>query len=194
MIDDDVELAQLLAPSTFSLDECRARSREARTPEELNLILIGEECVKRARAKRNTLPRSAAESSSLASRIQEGKQAAERLRASAGERKDLRQSWARSSLASAGSAADWCLKSLVGPDCSSAVDRKQNKPRLDLKSVESFNERYSMISARSTTNSVDASLPRKARNKKSKASVPRSSPETLVPGASRSTPTTTSVD
>lgn len=176
MIDDDSELAQLLAPSTFSLDECRARSREARTPEELNLILIGEECVKRARAERNTLPGSAAEPNLLAAQSQKGKQAAERLRASADERKDLRKSWARSSLGSAGSAAEWYLKSLLSSACSPVGDKKQNKPQVDLKSVKSFNERYSMISVRSTASSIDAPLPRTKRNRKSGASIPRSSP------------------
>lgn len=193
MIDDDLELARLLAPSTFSLDECRARSRKARTPEELHLILIGEECVKRARAERNRLPGSAAERNLLAEQSQKGKQAAERLRASANERRDLRKSWARSSLGSAGSAAEWCLKSLVSSSCSPAGDKKQSKPQLELKSVKSFNinERYSMVSVRSTASSVDAPMPRTKSNRKSGAPVPRSS---TVPVASKSTPATTFAD
>ena len=194
MTDDDLELAQLLAPSTFSLDKCRARSRAARTSEELKFILIGEECVKKALAKRNRLPRSSAEPSSLASQIQQGKQAAERLRASADERKDLRKSWARSSFASAGSAADWCLKSIASPDCSPVADKKQNKPRLDLKSVKSCNERYSMVSVRSTASSSDAPVPKKERSQKSGASTHTISSGTSVPIANKSTCATTFVD
>ena len=194
MTADDLELAQLLAPSTFSLDECRARSREARTPEELKLILIGEECVKKARAKRNRFPKSAADPSSLALRIQQGKQAAERLRASASEHKNLRKLWERSSSGSAGSAADWCLKSLASPNCSPVGDKKQNKPQLVSKSVKSFNERYSMISVRSTASSVDAPVQNSERVKQSGAYVPTSSPGTLRPVASKSTPATTFVD
>ena len=182
MTDDDVELAQLLAPSTFSLDECRARSRKARTTEQLKFILRGEKRVMEARTKRVECPRPAAEPSSLPpqpvkaaasaphgpctwtaeekAKIQKGKEAAERMRASADMRRDLRKSWARSSSASAAplAAAGWCSKGLAN-DCISVGANKQSQPRLDLTSPKSFNERYSMNSARSMASSVDASVP-----------------------------------
>ncbi len=48
----DEELAQLLTPSTFSLEECRAKSRAARTDRERERILLGERLVMQARAAR----------------------------------------------------------------------------------------------------------------------------------------------
>ena len=48
----DEELAELLKPSSFSLAECRAKSRATRTKGELKLILDGEKAVMEARAAR----------------------------------------------------------------------------------------------------------------------------------------------
>lgn len=187
MIGDDAELVELLAPSTFSLEECRTRSRETRSPEELSLLLIGEKRVKEALAKRARLGRPAAEPSSLQARIQKGKEAAERLRATADERRDLRKSWARSSLGSTESAAEWYLRSLTMSDQSPANALEQSQPRLDLKSIKSFNKRYSMNSARSTASSVSELVPSKEKTETMTASVPISSQCPAVPIASMGT-------
>lgn len=194
MIEDDAELKELLAPSTFSLEECRARSREARSPEELSLLLIGEKRVKEARAKRARLGRPALEPSLLQAQIQKGKEAAERLRATADERRDLRKSWARASLGSSGSAAEWYLRSLTCSDRSPAGAQEQGQPRLDLKSIKSFNKRYSMNSARSSASSVCALVPSQKKTESLAPSAPSSSQCTSVPIASMSTLASTLVD
>ena len=194
MTGDDVELVKLLAPSTFSLEQCRARSREARSPEELSLLLIGEKRVKEALAKRARLGKPSAEPSLLQARIQKGKEAAERLRATADERRDLRKSWARSSLGSAESAAEWYLRSLTMSDQSPAGAQQQSQPRLDLKSIKSFNKRYSMNSARSTASSVCALVPSQKKTEDLAPSVPSSSQCTALPISNMSTVATTSID
>lgn len=161
MTNDDTELAQLLAPSTFSLDECRARSRAARTPEELQLILLGEKRVMEAQAKRAKAAGSAPCGHSTwtpeeKAKIQRGKEAAERMRASADTRRDLRMSWARSSLGSADSASGWCFANLASPRCTPVSAKKPRQQKLDFKLLKSVNERYSMNSARSAASSTDA--------------------------------------
>ena len=52
MVEVDQELAQLLSPSTFSLAECRAKSRAARTERDLKRILLGEKLVMESRHNR----------------------------------------------------------------------------------------------------------------------------------------------
>ena len=183
MSNEDQELAELLAPSTFSLEECRARSRAARTPEELSRILRGEKRVMEARAERIKLHHAASPTMScLASsshpaeaaaaapattqhtwslieqaKIKRGKEAAHRLRASADVRSSLRDSWARSSVASdAGSAAGWYFKSLA---CKSMGAGKQGQLRLDFSTLRRYSERYSINSARSTLSSIDIAAP-----------------------------------
>ena len=171
----DKELADLLAPSTFSIEECRARSRAARTPAELKRILLGEKRVLEARAERARLAKAAAAldcSSGKPStpaqaaghckwtpaemaRIEKGKEAAQKLRAKADVRASLRDSWTRSSIGSdAGSASGWCFQSLVR--------KSQPRPRkshlmlsMDFSSIRSFSERYSLDSARSMASSAD---------------------------------------
>ncbi|KAL3141505.1 hypothetical protein ABBQ32_005066 [Trebouxia sp. C0010 RCD-2024] len=164
MTNYDTELAQLLAPSTFTVDECRARSRAARTPEELQLILLGEKRVMEAQAKRARAAASASREHPIwtteeKAKIQRGKEAAERMRASADTRKNPRMSWARSSLASAESAGSWCFAKPASPNCIPVGAKKPRQQKLDLKLLKSINERYSMNSARSMASSIDASTP-----------------------------------
>lgn len=161
MTDDDTELAQLLAPSTFSLEECRARSRAARTPEELKLILLGEKRVMEARAKRIKAAASSPRghytwTTEEKAKIQKGREAAERMRASADSRRELRMSWARSSLATTESAAGWSFKNLATSAGIPTGAKKPSQPKLDLQLLGSVNKRYSMNSARSTASSIDA--------------------------------------
>lgn len=51
-IELDAELSELLKPSSFSLAECRAKSRAARNKRELAFILAGEKLVMQARQAR----------------------------------------------------------------------------------------------------------------------------------------------
>ena len=176
MSDIDEELAQLLHALTFSMEECRAKSRAARTPHELECILRGEKKVKEARAERLKVSKAVATNlSTLANasgaahtvsptghsvrskkdiaRIEKGREAAQMLRASAHLRFSLRDSWARSSVASeAGSAASFSFSS----NARKTRDAKQIKQvKLDLSSLRNFTARYNMDSARSMASSVD---------------------------------------
>lgn len=177
----DEELAQLLLPSTFSLEECRAKSRASRTKRELQCILLGEKLVKEAQAARakaltdsetacqrlgpHHSTKQAAEPIPAASppqrswtaeekaKLEQGKQAACQLRAGAAMRKSLRDSWARSSVASeARSSASWAFRKSI----SKPVDHNCHF-NLDFASLRQLTERYDMAtvdSARSLASSV----------------------------------------
>ena len=181
MVEVDQELAQLLSPSTFSLAECRAKSRAARTERDLKRILLGEKLVmesrhNRARAKLEseasesnldlgTSTSQAAEPTSAAPqpirnwtaqeavKIEQGKKTANKLRADAAMRKSIRSSWARSSAASeAKSSAGWSSGKIANK-----LPEHQPQFKLDFSSLRQLTERYDlamMDSARSMTTSV----------------------------------------
>lgn len=177
----DEELAQLLSPSTFSLAECRAKSRAARTERDLARILLGEKLVmestqNRVRAKLESEapkynidsgtstpqadePTSAAPqpirnwTAQEAAKIEQGKKRAHKLRADAAMRKSFRSSWARSSAASeARSSAGWSVGKIANK-----LPEHQCQFKLDFSSLRQLTERYDLAmidSARSMASSV----------------------------------------
>ncbi len=181
MVEVDEELAQLLSPSTFSLAECRAKSRAARTERDLNRILLGEKLVMESRQNRvrakleSEAPKShldsetstseAAEPTSAApqpirnwtaqeaAKIEQGKKTANKLRADAAMRKAFRSSWARSSAASeAKSSAGWSFGKIPNK-----LPEHQCQFKLNFSSLRQLTERYDlamMDSARSMASSV----------------------------------------
>ena len=181
MVEVDQELAQLLSPSTFSLAECRAKSRAARTERALKRFLLGEKLVmesrhNRARAKLESEacessldlgistsqaaePTSAAPqpirnwTAQEAAKIEQGKKTANKLRADAAMRKSIRSSWARSSAASeAKSSAGWSFGKIANK-----LPEHQPQFKLDFSSLRQLTERYDlamMDSARSMASSV----------------------------------------
>ena len=181
MVEVDEELAQLLSPSTFSLAECRAKSRAARTERDLKRILLGEKLVMESRQNRvrakleakapkcNTdlgtstseadEPTSAAPqpirnwTAQEAAEIEQGKKTALKLRADAAMRKSFRSSWARSSAASeAKSSAAWSFGQIANK-----LPEHQHQFKLDFSSLRQLTERYDlamMDSARSMASSV----------------------------------------
>jgi len=181
MVEVDQELAQLLSPSTFSLAECRAKSRAARTERDLERILLGEKLVMESRQNRvkaklesgapksnpdsETSTSQAAEPTTAApqpirnwtaqeaAKIEQGKKTANKLRADAAMRKSFRSSWARSSTASeAKSSAGWSFGKIANK-----LPEHQPQFKLDFSSLRQLTERYDlamMDSARSMTTSV----------------------------------------
>jgi hypothetical protein len=181
MVEVDEELAQLLSPSTFSLAECRAKSRAARTERDLKRILLGEKIVMESRQNRvrakleseapkcnldsGTSTSQAAEPTSTApqpmrnwtaqeaAKIEQGKKTAHKLRADAAIRKSFRSSWARSSAASeARSSAGWSFGKIANKS-----SEHQCQFKLDFSSLRQLTERYDLAmidSARSMASSV----------------------------------------
>ncbi len=181
MVEVDEELAQLLSPSTFSLAECRAKSRAARTERDLKRILLGEKLVMESRQNRVRAkleaeaskckldsgtstsqadePTSAApqpirnRTAQEAAKIEQGKKTAHKLRADAAMRKSFRSSWARSSAASeAKSSAGWSFGKIANK-----LPEHQSQFKLDFSSLRQLTERYDLAmidSARSMASSV----------------------------------------
>ncbi len=182
MVEVDEELAQLLSPSTFSLAECRAKSRAARTERDLERILLGEKLVMESRQNRvktkleSEAPKSTLDSETTstsqaaepttavpqptrnwtaqeAAKIEQGKKTANKLRADAAMRKSFRSSWARSSAASeAKSSAGWSFGKIANK-----LPEHQPQFKLDFSSLRQLTERYDlamMDSARSMATSV----------------------------------------
>ena len=168
----DEELAELLKPSSFSLAECRAKSRAARTKRELKLILDGEKAVMEARAARlrnqsdlaNSPGPSGAtsqesETSSAATqacmqewtaveqaRIRKGKKAAHKMQADAALRRSLRDSVA--------SEASFSFRNIANKPLWS---QPQAIFKLDFSTLKSCQDRYDQAladSARTSTRST----------------------------------------
>ncbi|DBA86460.1 TPA: hypothetical protein ACH3X2_005443 [Trebouxia sp. C0005] len=181
MAEVDEELAQLLSPSTFSLAECRAKSRAARTERDLKRILLGEKLVMESRQNRvrakleleahkgmldsGTSTSQADEPTSAApqpirnwtaqeaAKIEQGKKTAHKLLADAAMRKSFRSSWARSSAASeAKSSAGWSFGKIANK-----LPEHRCQLKLDVSSLRQLTERYDLAmidSARSMASSV----------------------------------------
>ncbi|KAL0038302.1 hypothetical protein WJX77_001356 [Trebouxia sp. C0004] len=181
MVEVDEELAQLLSPSTFSLAECRAKSRAARTERDLKRILLGERLVMESRQNRfrakfeSEAPKSISDlgtstsqadeptsaapqpirnwTAQEAAKIEQGKKTAHKLRADAAMRKSFRNSWARSSAASeARSSAGWSFGKIANK-----TPDPQCQFTLDFSSLRQLTERYDLAmvdSARSMASSV----------------------------------------
>ena len=133
---EDLDDTALMTPSTFSVAAFRTASRAKRSPAELKRILVGEQAVLRARtARANLLPASISCSAMSGAqqkgphvstqqhvarhtwsatelqKIQRGKEAAQRMKASTTLRSSCRSlrdscNWARSSVAAESSFAD----------------------------------------------------------------------------------------
>ena len=183
MVDIDEELAELLKPITFSLEECRAKSRAARTESERSSILLGERLVKQSQAERakkqlqtgpercpTLLPSTSQATGASAAayhigkpnwtaeeraNIAEGKRAAQRMLAEAATRKSVRKSKTRKAKTEARSSA----KFLFGTAARNSLGPEYHcNPKMSFTSIKQLPERYDMTtldSARSMVSSMD---------------------------------------
>lgn len=180
MVELDEELVELLKPITFSLEECRAKSRAARTESERSSILLGERLVKQSQAERakkqlqtgpercpTLLPSTsqATDASAAAYHIgkpnwtaeeranfAEGKRAAQRMLAEAATRKSVRKSRAKTEARSS-------AKFLFGTAARNSLGPEYHcNPKMSFTSIKQLPERYDVTtldSARSMVSSMD---------------------------------------